>query len=886
MKSSSLCLALLVGFSALVVLDEPIEAQVLSSRGKSIDLASVRPVDRITGAIDESLRVVRTGNVHPLARPESDRGPAAADTPMNRMVLLLEPSATQQEALEALLEAQQDPKSPEYHQWLSPEDFGRMFGASDRDVERVTAWLESHGFQVEPVANARRQIVFSGNAAQVQSAFQTEIHVYNAGGELHYANATDPEIPQALAEVVGGVVSLHNFQSQPMHGEFRPAAAPAPEYTSGANHYLAPADFATIYDSAGLYTQSIDGTGQSVAVVARSDYNASDVQMFRNQFALPANNPTVIVNGKDPGIVSTDEQGEATLDVEWAGAVARKASIQFVVSASTNTSDGVDLSAQYIVNHNVAPVVTLSFGLCEADLGSAGNQFWNSLWQQAASQGMTVFVAAGDNGAAGCASPSAASATGGKAVNGLCSSPYSTCVGGTQFKDTSNPSAYWSANSNPTSFGSALSYIPEAVWNESGNVAGGTGLWAGGGGASQVYVKPSWQTGPGVPADGQRDVPDVALTSAVHDGYLVAMDGEFYIFGGTSAATPSFAGLMALVNQKTQARQGSANPALYALAGNQFNGGAAIFHDVTSGSNSVPGQTGFTAGTGYDAASGWGSVDASVLVNHWTDANVPAPVKCTYSLGATGLSATAAGGSLSDTVTTQSGCAWSAASNASWMSLTSGSAGSGNGKVAVTVAANNSPTVRTGTLTIGGQTVTVTQAAYAFSLNPMSVTVARAGGTGSVAITASSSTAAWSAVSNSTWITITSATSGKGSTTVTYKVAANTGAARTGTLTIAGLTFTVNQNGLAAEAACTYQVSLGAITTTASGYSGTVSVNTSAGCQWAASSNASWLSVTSGSSGSGKGTASFLAGLNTTKSARTGVLTVAGYAIDFSEPGH
>ena len=862
-------------------------AQVLTSRGKSIDLAAVRPADRITTAVDERLRVVRRGNVHPLARPEFDRGPAGADTRMDRMVLLLQPSTAQQEALEALLEAQQDRQSPQFHQWLSPEDFGRMFGASDRDVERVVDWLESHGFQVEPVSSSRRQIVFSGTVAQVQSAFHAEVHVYNVRGTLHYANATDPEIPQALAEVVGGVVSLHDFQSKPMHGEFRPADAPAPEYTSGATHYLAPADFATIYDSAGLNSQSIDGTGQSIAVVARSDYNVSDVQAFRSQFALPAANPTVVVNGKDPGIVSTDEQGEATLDVEWAGAVARKASIQFVVSASTNTSDGVELSAQYIVNHNVAPVVTLSFGLCEAALGSAGNQFWNSLWQQAASQGMTVFVASGDNGAAGCDSPSASSATSGKAVNGLCSSPYSTCVGGTQFKDTSNPSAYWSANSNATTLGSALSYIPEAVWNESGTAAGGSELWAGGGGASQVYAKPSWQAGPGVPADGHRDVPDVALTSAVHDGYLVAMNGAFYVFGGTSAATPSFAGLMALVNQKTQARQGSANPTFYALATNQSKGGAGVFHDVTSGSNSVPGQAGFTAGAGYDAASGLGSVDATLLVNHWTDASVPSPVNCTYSLGAAGISATAAGGSFTDAVTTQSGCTWSAASNASWISIASGSSGTGNGSVGISVASNTALTSRTGTLTIAGHTLTVTQAAAAavFTLNPLSATFAASGGTGSIAITASPSTASWTAVSNSSWISITSAASGTGSKSVTYKAAANTGAARTGTLTIAGLTFTVNQNGVA-PVSCSYLVSVGAITTTASGYSGTISVKTSTGCQWTASSNASWLSVTSGASGNGNGTTSFLAGLNGTKSARTGVLTVAGYSIDFTESGH
>ncbi len=186
-----------------------------------------------------------------------------------------------------------------------------------------------------------------------------------------------------------------------------------------------------------------------MAVAGRSNLKLSDVQSFRSQFGLAVNNPTVVLNGPDPGVIAGGEQGEATLDVEWSGATAPKASVQFVVSASTNTSDGVALSSQYIVSHNLAPVMTLSFGSCEAAMGSSGNQFWNSLWQQAAAEGMTVFVSAGDSGAAGCSDPSSATATGGDGVNGLCSSPYSTCVGGTQFSDTANPGAYWSATRVP-----------------------------------------------------------------------------------------------------------------------------------------------------------------------------------------------------------------------------------------------------------------------------------------------------------------------------------------------------------------------------------------------------------------------------------------------------
>jgi len=333
----------------------------------------------------------------------------------------------------------------------------------------------------------------------------------------------------------------------------------------------------------------------------------SDVSSFRSTFGLPSNNPAVIVNGTNPGMVSTDEETEATLDVEWSGATAPKASVQFVVSASTNTSDGITLSSQYIVNHNLAPVMTLSFGNCEAAIGSAGNQFWNSLWQQAAAQGITVLVAAGDSGAAGCDSPSSTSATGGAGVNGLCSSPYSTCVGGTQFADSANPSTYWSA-SNSSTFASALSYIPEAGWNQSSAVGGGSDLWAGGGGVSQIYAKPYWQNVAGVPADGHRDVPDVSLTASTNDAYIIEMNGSLYPVGGTSAPTPAFGGLMSLAVQKAASRLGNANPVLYALAANQASAGTTLFHDVTSDNNSVPGQTGFSAGAGYDLVTGLGSV--------------------------------------------------------------------------------------------------------------------------------------------------------------------------------------------------------------------------------------------------------------------------------------
>jgi len=949
------------------------------------DFHSVRPSVRVTGVVDDALTVVRSGNVHPLARAEFDAGVAPAETRMDRMILLLKPDVAQEAALEALLAAQQDPQSPDYRRWLTPEDFGARFGIAESDLDTLVAWLTAHGFQVEPANASHRQIVFSGTASQVQAAFHTEVHTYHVNGDRHSANAQDPSIPQAFSEVVTGVVSLNDFESQPMHRGLAPIGSPQPEFTSGGSHYLAPADFATIYDSASLYTQSIDGTGQSVAVAGRSNLNLSDVQSFRSQFGLPVNNPTVIVNGTNPGVLSSGEQTEATLDVEWSGASAPKASIQFVVSASTNTSDGITLSSQYIVNHNLAPVMTLSFGNCEAAIGTAGNQFWNSLWQQAAAQGITVLVAAGDSGAAGCDSPSSTTAVQGATVNGLCSSPYSTCVGGTQFADTANPSAYWSA-SNSSTLASALGYIPEAAWNQSGTVAGGSDLWAGGGGASQIYSKPAWQSAPGVPADGRRDVPDVSLNASTHDAYIIEMNGSLYAVGGTSAPTPALGGLMTLAAQKASTRLGNANPELYTLAANQANAGPAVFHDATSGNNSVPGQTGFNAGAGYDLATGLGSVDAALLVNHWgggvtstpsfqlsasapsvsfapgssasvtlsvsvsggfnssvtfsagtlpagltvsftptsllapgsgsstlklsstsslaagtynlsitasgagLNQNVPLAVavqqNCTYTLNPTSTSAGASGGSFAFTITTQTGCAWTTGSSSSWIAIATPGSGTGSGKVNFTVAANSTTAVRNGGITVAGLTESVSQAAASasYSLNPTSVSVAAGGGTSSVALTASPSTATWTAASNVSWVSITSAKSGAGSATVTYSVSANTtSASRSGTLTIAGLSFTVNQAG--ATSACSYQLSLGPVTSTRQGFVGTVTVATSQGCHWTAASEASWLSITAGASDTGSGTATYLATPNTGTTSRTGSLLVAGYTINLTEAG-
>jgi subtilase family serine protease len=360
MRARTISLLVLASLIAFVSLEISAHAQLPR---ESANPMLTEPRDRITSFVDDEQIVTLHGNRHPLAIPQYDAGAVSPEYRMDRMVLTLLPDDSQQEALIQLLEGQHDPESPYYHQWLTPEQYGQRFGVSEADAEQVTSWLQTHGMTVNEVTPGRLSVVFSGTASQVESAFHTRIHAYKIGNEVHHANISDPSMPEAFAGVVGGVVSLHDFRSAPMNTGARLPAA-TPEFSTGGSYYLAPADFATIYDLGPAYQAAITGSGQSIAIVARSNINISDVRQFRTSFGLPANDPQIIVNGADPGIWNSGEETEADLDVEWSGAVAKSATIQFVVSKSTSSSDGSYLSAQYIVNHNLAPVMSMSFGLC------------------------------------------------------------------------------------------------------------------------------------------------------------------------------------------------------------------------------------------------------------------------------------------------------------------------------------------------------------------------------------------------------------------------------------------------------------------------------------------------------------------------------------------
>ncbi|HEV2400497.1 MAG TPA: Ig-like domain repeat protein [Candidatus Sulfotelmatobacter sp.] len=647
---------------------------------------------------------VLKGNVHPLARPQFDLGAADPSLPMSRMLLVLKRSGDQESALEKLLDDQQDKSSPSYHKWMTPEQFGAQFGPTDDDLQTIQSWLQSHGFQVGST-KGRTVLEFSGTAGQVQEAFHTTIHRYLVNGEQHWANASDPQIPSALFPAVAGVDSLHNFPRNAMSrvlgafsrdrttGQMQPVEplytlpSGCTESASSSNpcyYGVSPYDFATIYDVLPLWNAGINGKGETIAIVGETNINIQDVRDFRTLFDLPANDPQIILNGPDPGIVA--DEVEANLDLQWSGAVAPQATIKFVASASTETTLGVDLSAVYIVENNLAPVMSESYGLCELALGTTGNQFYNALWQQAAAQGITVMIAAGDNGSAGCDNFNAASpapALYGLQVSGFASTPYNVAVGGTDFNDFLNPAQYWNVTNNATTQESAKGYIPEVPWNATctnpifGSIGYSTNAETncndsrvtpyfdvpvgGSGGASACttsdgqtttscsggYPKPSWQSGTGVPNDGKRDIPDVSLFASsgfLSSFYMMCMADAlpgpcslspnyyFLAVGGTSASSPAFAGVMALVNQKTGERQGNANYILYKLAAQQ----PTAFHDVTTGSNVMPcvrgtpncttsiaGDaygvlTGYSATAGYDRATGLGSVDVNNLVTKWT----------------------------------------------------------------------------------------------------------------------------------------------------------------------------------------------------------------------------------------------------------------------------
>jgi hypothetical protein len=656
---------------------------------------------RVTGALDDSRRVTLHGNVHFSANPSLDQGAVEDSLPAGRMLLLLSRSAQQESALQEFIQAAHTPGNTAFHKWLRPEEFGRLYGPADSDIAAVTAWLESHGLTVNKVHAGRGAIEFSGTAGQIREAFHAPIHSFATNRGSYMAAAHEPEIPAVLAPVIAGIAPLSDVHPRSYlkvmgSAAFNPnthAVAPQWTYpaTNGVSYALAPGDFAVQYDIQPVYKAGVNGAGQSIAIVSASNVDLSLVQTYQSLFGLAANLPAVIVDGTDPG--QTSDAAEAYLDIELAGSVAPGAKVLLYTSGGTALTDGLALAAARAVEDDQASIISVSYGECEAELGQSGNTFWSALWEQAAAQGQTVFVSAGDGGSAGCDDFDAqGEAYAGLQVNGIASTPYNVAVGGTDFfysqyaggsaAIASQLGGYWSGST--TSPAVSLKHpVPEQVWNDffgfnladdgdPANLDSET-IVAGGGGASNAalypaagatgYPKPTWQQATGVPEDRVRDLPDLSLFAA--NGYnssfypICANPGDcanstsgsvvvITAVGGTSAAAPAMAGIQALVNQSAGSWAGQANFLYYPLAARQ----PGIFRDVQSGGNQVlcyagsancvdgaAGSTasgyevesGYAAGAGYDLATGLGSVDVANLVKYWSAMTLK-PSTTTFSL--------------------------------------------------------------------------------------------------------------------------------------------------------------------------------------------------------------------------------------------------------------
>ena len=608
--------------------------------------------ERIREAIDENRLVTLAGNTRPEATPANDLGAVPDDLAVDHMLLQLKRSPQQERAVEQLIADLHNPESPAFHKWLSAQAFGGNYGVAEADVAMITGWLQSRGFTVNLVYPSGMLIDFSGNAGQVRRAFHTSIHNLSVNGVHHIANFSDPEIPAALAPAVAGIVAIHDFRPHKMIRAKAVKSAPEYTFTSQGNttQAMVPPDLATIYDFNPLFAKGITGTGQTVAVIEDTElYRASDWTTFRSVFGLSQYTtgsltsvnpqpPSGPANCTSPGV--TGDDAEAILDTEWATSAAPGAAIVNASCANTGVASGLFLAAQNLVNASSPPsILSISYGACEAESGAASNASINALYQQAVAEGISIFVASGDEGAASC-DPGETSATHGLGVSANATTPYNVAVGGTDFSDSLNGTnnTYWS-KTNTATYGSALSYIPEIPWNDScagallagylgystgygttgfcnsevakdnflqtvAAASGGPSSCASGvpatsgvvSGSCQGYAKPAWQAGVvGIPNDGVRDIPDVSMFAAdgIWGHYSVVCFSDqsnggapctgapstWAGFGGTSVATPVVAGIQALVNQSTGSKQGNPNVVYYGLATSQ----PSVFHTISQG---------------------------------------------------------------------------------------------------------------------------------------------------------------------------------------------------------------------------------------------------------------------------------------------------------------
>jgi len=845
----------------------------------------------ITQAIDENRLITLAGNTRPEATRKNDLGPARSGFHLD-MYLQLKRSPEQDLAAAQFVESLTDKASPNFHKWITAAEYGRRFGAAPDDIATVSGWLRSHGFTVNRVPANNMVIDFSGNAGQVRDALHTEIHDLEVAGKRYFANMTDPQIPAALLPAVTGVVSLNNFMPHKM-------LVPKAQYTVSPQQIaLVPGDLATIYNLNPAFSGGFTGQGQTVAVIEDTDlFNGTgDWNVFRQTFGLTAQFPdgslTQVhpaagtgssVACVDPGVNGDDD--EAALDAEWASAAAPNAAIVVASCADTTNFGGFIALQNMLTNGGPLPgVVSISYGTSETEFGTAGNSFVNTLYQTAAAEGVSVFVSSGDS-AATLTDNRSEVAIHGVSVSGFASTPYNVAVGGTDFSDfaSGTTAAFWSST-NGIYYNSAKSYVPEIPWNDScasvvlanyngfsstygnsgycnatydalttvGGSGGPSGCVTGSpaingvvGGTCAGYSKPPWQSIPGNPNDGVRDLPDVALFASN------GLWGHYYVFcisdgggctgapsnwagaGGTSFASPIMAGIQALINQAVGSNNvGNPNPVYYGIGQSQYSGspgasacnsttGAAAtcnFNDVTQGDIDVPcagafncyfggGGLGvlstsntsyepaYAAAQGWDFATGIGSINAYNLLTAFVDSIAPsgapaAPVLVSPANGATSVSP-------------QPSLTWNVSAQAMSYDVYFGT-------TTTPPLVTNTPNINYSPATLSPGTVyywaigarnklgAKVSAPWSFTtscvtlLNPSGAVAPAAGGVGTIPVTATAG-CAWTAVSNVPWITLTSGASGSGNGTVGYTVAPDTAAARAGTITIAGQTFTVTQ---------------------------------------------------------------------------------------------
>ncbi|HEY1615646.1 MAG TPA: protease pro-enzyme activation domain-containing protein [Rhizomicrobium sp.] len=671
---------------------------------------------QIVAAIDDAHRVELVGNVRPEARPRNDRGAVPETLRLNHILLQLKRSASADQALQRFITRLSDRTSPDYRHWITPQQFGARFGVEDSDIQKITGWLALHGFQVTRVMPGHMLVDFSGTAGQVRDTFHSEIHYLDVKGQRHLANISNPQIPVALAPAIGGISSLSDFWP---HTNFMPRAKYTFGGCKGSCYAVVPADLATIYNLKPLFNAGFAGQGQTIAVIEDSDvYSAADWSTFRTTFGLSSFNTgsfsQVHPNCGDPGIGGNDE--EATLDAEYATAAAPGAAIVLASCPDDYPTFGGLVALESLINSAPPPgVISISYGECEAYDGAAANATYYAAYQQAITEGVSIFVSSGDEGAAGC-DADAMAATHGIGVNAMASTPFNVAVGGTDFGDTyaRQNATYWNTT-NSSVYGSAKSYIPEIPWNNScastlsaaynsgsaltygssgfcnsaqgekyflttASGSGGPSACATGtpstygvvSGSCAGYAKPSWQSNvAGIPGDGTRDLPDVSLFAAngLWSHYFIVCFSDPYNGGhpcsgapsgwsgggGTSFSAPILAAIQSLVDQYIGAPQGNPNPVYYYLAGLEYgaNGNAGcnssngnkvnascVFYDTTAGDMDVncvgsnncylpSGANGvlstssssynasYSTATGWDFATGLGSVNAANLAAAW-----------------------------------------------------------------------------------------------------------------------------------------------------------------------------------------------------------------------------------------------------------------------------